>query len=297
MTSRPRTRARSPRSTAARRIWRPLPRPPTPRRCSEARSTCGSSCWPRSSACRCRWRRTASSRWSTSFRPPSSRTFRRGWGSTPRPPGGPCRCSLWPACWWRCRSPTCPASEDTRPPTGSMPGGVFPPRELPGMLLASVAGLSLGVVLGPEAPLILLGSGLGALAVRLAARDAPDTASAVIAGAGSFAAISSLLGSPLLGAFLLLEASGLGGRHARRGAGSGTPGGRPRNAHLHRPRCHHGPRNALARHPRPPRVRQAHGCDVRLVHRRSASWRRSSDAESSRSHCSSDRTWIRAGSS
>ena len=66
-------------------------------------------------------------------------------------------------------------------------------------------------MLGPEAPLILLGSGLGALAVRLAARDAPDTARAVVAGAGSFAAISSLLGSPLLGAFLLLEASGLGG--------------------------------------------------------------------------------------
>jgi hypothetical protein len=33
----------------------------------------------------------------------------------------------------------------------------------------------------------------------------------MIAAAGSFAAISSLLGSPLLGAFLLLEASGLGG--------------------------------------------------------------------------------------
>ena len=97
------------------------------------------------------------------------------------------------------------------PADGFKPGGVFPPRELPGMVLAALAGLSLGVVIGPEAPLILLGSGLGALAMRLAARDAPDTARAVIAGAGSFAAISSLLGSPLLGAFLLLEASGLGG--------------------------------------------------------------------------------------
>lgn len=97
------------------------------------------------------------------------------------------------------------------PADGFKPGGVFPPRELPGMVLAAMAGLSLGVVIGPEAPLILLGSGLGALAMRFAARDAPDTARAVIAGAGSFAAISSLLGSPLLGAFLLLEASGLGG--------------------------------------------------------------------------------------
>ena len=66
-------------------------------------------------------------------------------------------------------------------------------------------------MLGPEAPLIAIGSGLGALAVRLAARDAPAQATAVIATAGSFAAISTLFGSPLLGAFLLLEAAGLGG--------------------------------------------------------------------------------------
>ena len=66
-------------------------------------------------------------------------------------------------------------------------------------------------MLGPEAPLILMGSGLGVLAVRLAARDAPTRPTTVIAAAGSFAAISSLLGSPLLGAFLLLETAGLGG--------------------------------------------------------------------------------------
>src|SRR3954449_4798550 len=90
-------------------------------------------------------------------------------------------------------------------------GGPTPPAYLPGILLAALATLTFGAVLGPEAPLILIGSGLGMLAVRLAPRDAPDTAGAVIAAAGSFAAISSLLGSPLLGAFLLLEASGLGG--------------------------------------------------------------------------------------
>jgi H+/Cl- antiporter ClcA len=71
--------------------------------------------------------------------------------------------------------------------------------------------LSLGVVLGPEAPLIALGAGLGALAVRLVKRDAPARVRAVLAAAGSFAAISTLLGSPLTGAFLLMEASGLGG--------------------------------------------------------------------------------------
>src|ERR1700729_1569325 len=78
-------------------------------------------------------------------------------------------------------------------------------------LLAALATLSLGVVLGPEAPLIALGGGLAVLAVRLARRDMPAQATAVVAAAGSFAAVSTLLGSPIVGAFLLMEASGLGG--------------------------------------------------------------------------------------
>jgi H+/Cl- antiporter ClcA len=85
------------------------------------------------------------------------------------------------------------------------------PIELPGIILAAFATLSLGVVLGPEAPMIALGGGLGVLAVRLVKRDAPPRTATVVAAAGSFAAISTLLGSPLLGAFLLMEASGLGG--------------------------------------------------------------------------------------
>jgi len=85
------------------------------------------------------------------------------------------------------------------------------PLELPGIVIAALATLMLGVVLGPEAPLIAIGGGLGVCAVRLAKRDAPPMVSTVLAGAGSFAAISTLFGSPLLGAFLLMEASGLGG--------------------------------------------------------------------------------------
>jgi H+/Cl- antiporter ClcA len=104
-----------------------------------------------------------------------------------------------------------PGSGGHSPADGFKAGGVTAPIDLPGVLLAALGTLSFGVVLGPEAPLILMGSGLGALAVRLAARDAPPTAATVIAAAGSFAAVSSLLGSPLLGAFLLLEAAGLGG--------------------------------------------------------------------------------------
>jgi H+/Cl- antiporter ClcA len=66
-------------------------------------------------------------------------------------------------------------------------------------------------VIGPEAPLIALGGGGAVLAVKLARRDVPATIGAVIAATGSFAAIATLLGNPLAGALLLLEASGLGG--------------------------------------------------------------------------------------
>jgi H+/Cl- antiporter ClcA len=104
-----------------------------------------------------------------------------------------------------------PGTGGHSPADGFHTSGPLPPIELPGVVLAALATLAFGAVLGPEAPLILLGSGLGMLAVQLAARDAPPTAAAVMAASGSFAAISSLLGSPLVGAFLLLEASGLGG--------------------------------------------------------------------------------------
>jgi H+/Cl- antiporter ClcA len=90
-------------------------------------------------------------------------------------------------------------------------GGPASPIELPGIVLAAFATLSLGVVLGPEAPLIAIGGGLGVIAVRLVRRDAPARTQTVVAAAGSFAAIATLLGSPLTGAFLLMEATGLGG--------------------------------------------------------------------------------------
>ncbi|HEY3649596.1 MAG TPA: chloride channel protein, partial [Streptosporangiaceae bacterium] len=85
------------------------------------------------------------------------------------------------------------------------------PAEMPGVILAALATLIFGAVLGPEAPLIAIGGGLIVLALRAARRDVPDQATAVLASAGSFAAISTLLGSPIIGAFLLMEASGLGG--------------------------------------------------------------------------------------
>jgi H+/Cl- antiporter ClcA len=104
-----------------------------------------------------------------------------------------------------------PGTGGESPIRGFKPGGAPTPELLPGILLAALASISLGAVIGPEMPLVALGSGLGVLAVRLARRDAPPQLVTVLAAAGSFAAISALLGSPLLGAFLLLEAAGLTG--------------------------------------------------------------------------------------
>ncbi|GAA2151750.1 chloride channel protein [Nocardioides koreensis] len=89
--------------------------------------------------------------------------------------------------------------------------GVPTPVELVGIALAALATLGFGAVLGPEAPLIAIGGGLAAGAVRLLRRDAPSQAVALIGAAGSFAAISTLLGSPLPAAFLLMEIAGIGG--------------------------------------------------------------------------------------
>lgn len=91
--------------------------------------------------------------------------------------------------------------------------GSGPPvdRYLPGVICASLATLSLGAVLGPEAPLIAIGGGLAALTVRLIKKDVTPMAVTIMASAGSFAAISTLLGSPVLGAFLIMEAAGIAG--------------------------------------------------------------------------------------
>ncbi len=90
-------------------------------------------------------------------------------------------------------------------------GGPASGKDLIGIFLAALTTLSLGAVLGPEAPLIAIGGGLAALAVHLTRKDAPPMAITVMASAGSFAAVSTLLGSPVLGAFLIMEVAGIGG--------------------------------------------------------------------------------------
>jgi H+/Cl- antiporter ClcA len=100
---------------------------------------------------------------------------------------------------------------------GPSPAGGFKmhgppaPAELPGVIFAALATLVFGMVLGPEMPSILIGGGLAVLAVRLTRRNLPPQAMSVLAASGSFAGVNALLGNPLVGAFLLMEASGLGG--------------------------------------------------------------------------------------
>jgi H+/Cl- antiporter ClcA len=90
-------------------------------------------------------------------------------------------------------------------------GGPMPANALPGIVLAGLTTIGLGVVLGPEAPLIALGGGLGVITIRLARRDAPPEVVTVLAAAGTFAAVSFLFQSPLLAAILMIEVVGLGG--------------------------------------------------------------------------------------
>jgi len=104
-----------------------------------------------------------------------------------------------------------PGNGGHSPAFGFHTGGPPVDREFPGIVLASLTTLSLGAVLGPEAPLIAIGGGLAALTVHLLRKDVPPMALTIMASAGSFAAISTLLGSPVLGAFLIMEAAGIGG--------------------------------------------------------------------------------------
>jgi H+/Cl- antiporter ClcA len=79
-----------------------------------------------------------------------------------------------------------------------------PLKHAPGVALAAIGTLGFGAVLGPEAPVIALGSAVGmafAGLVKLPARPA-----AVASNAGSFSAISALFGGPLVAGVLLVEA-------------------------------------------------------------------------------------------
>lgn len=103
------------------------------------------------------------------------------------------------------------------------------PGDLPGVLLAAIATIGLGLVLGPEAPLLALGGGLALLTLRLARRDLPPQVPTLMAAVGTFAALTSLFGSPVIAAVVVVEVAAIGGPRLRLvllpglvGAGVGT---------------------------------------------------------------------------
>jgi H+/Cl- antiporter ClcA len=83
------------------------------------------------------------------------------------------------------------------------------PIELLSALLAAVAALGLGLVLGPEAPLTALGLSAGLVAARAIRRGGSGAQLLVVAGA--FAAISTVFGGPLPAALLLFELTAVSG--------------------------------------------------------------------------------------
>lgn len=77
-----------------------------------------------------------------------------------------------------------------------------PLRSVPSVLLAAFGTLALGITLGPEAPLIVVGSTVGALLVR---RSGPSDTMRVAMFLGGTAAIGAVFGNPFVVAFIILE--------------------------------------------------------------------------------------------
>ena len=101
------------------------------------------------------------------------------------------------------------------PAKGLSAGGPSGPDIVPGVLLAGLATIGFGLVLGPEAPLIVLGAGIAGATISLARRDTPPQARMLVAASGSFAAMSFIFASPLIAAVILIEATAIGGPRLR----------------------------------------------------------------------------------
>lgn len=89
------------------------------------------------------------------------------------------------------------------------------PKTLPGVLLAAIAGLSLGAIIGPEMPLGALGTGVALLVLRRSSLLANHDAIAVIAAASYAAAMSAIFVNPLIAVVLILEAVAMAGFPAK----------------------------------------------------------------------------------
>ncbi len=80
------------------------------------------------------------------------------------------------------------------------------PINAPSFLLAAIGSLVFGFVLGPEAPLVILGTTIGALAMR----GKPPQMVQLAMLLGGSAAIGAIFGNPFVTAFMLLEFAAMG---------------------------------------------------------------------------------------
>ena len=96
-------------------------------------------------------------------------------------------------------------------PANGTGGTPVPPGFVLGVFVAALAGLPLGVVLGPEAPLIGIGTGLAVGISRLVRLSPGGRLEALIGLAGAAAAISIILGSPLTAVVFMAEAVAVAG--------------------------------------------------------------------------------------
>jgi H+/Cl- antiporter ClcA len=95
-------------------------------------------------------------------------------------------------------------------PAEGLNPGATQPIELPGVVAAGLASIALGLVVGPEAPLIAMGGGIGIFAARRLRKGAEEV-DTLLAAAAAFAALAFLFGSPIIAAVILIEATGIGG--------------------------------------------------------------------------------------
>jgi H+/Cl- antiporter ClcA len=102
-----------------------------------------------------------------------------------------------------------PGDGGHRPLDGFGASSPTPVAYMPGVALAAIGSLAFGAVLGPEAPLIALGSAVGLAVTHFV--DVDPAHHKVLAMAGAFSAISALFGGPIAAGILLIEAGiGLG---------------------------------------------------------------------------------------
>ena len=96
-------------------------------------------------------------------------------------------------------------------PADGLSAGVTEPSLLPGIILAAIATLGFGLVLGPSSPVIALGMGLGLFLARRLAKDASVEAREIISASGGFASLAMVFSNPIIAAIVIFEAAGVGG--------------------------------------------------------------------------------------